>query len=474
MRFPAAVLLTLALAVPAGPAVAESAALRAEVIADVTGDSVGDVVVWRGEPDPWMNAEREFSIHHGSHGERVWGAAYEHPVSVTPVSMGANPGVVVVEHAETDFWQRAALAVESRRHDGTLAWRKTLPPPALDWTQRSEVVAVGRHSPGAAGDIVVLSQRFALVGRVTTIEALDAATGRVRSTVTLAGPDVRVFAAGDVSGDGFDDLFVWLQAQPMSVLQAYSTTSPVPLWSRPWDRSATPNVLPSEDLTGDGRADIVLEDQSADVSRGQTRMLALDGATGLTLWSRAVWPTGTVGDIDGDGDRDVVGWRGGRGGVVFEGVDASGNVTTRSFPAGPDSDGRSAGPAGDLDADGITDQRIQIDLVASAVRQAVSVRTGSVIADETYGVYLNASVDGIGDDIVELTYDQAGTDILARDGGGSAIWSTHLPGVEYAFLDCSRTCAADASGDERADVVAYAPGRVWVFDGATGHVLWSI
>lgn len=124
---------------------------------------------------------------------------------------------------------------------------------------------------------------------------------------------VHLVAGGDVDGDGYGDVFaddndqhVWLYLGSPGGLSA------TPAWTL--DRSNTGRfalLLTAADLNGDGFADLVIQDfgpggtpQAFRVFRGSPA--GLESPAAGTLVVRPNLPSGTAGDVNGDGVPDLV------------------------------------------------------------------------------------------------------------------------------------------------------------------------
>ena len=188
-----------------------------------------------------------------------------------------------------------------------------------------------------------------------------------------------VATAGDVNGDGYDDLIIGAQAYDRSTGRAYLytggpaglTTSPVSVVSGegPSD-SFGQSVAPAGDVDGDGYDDIIVGAHSFENGTGRVYVYGGSSsglkanpilvATGSREGDRYGFSVGAAGDVNGDGYGDVVvgayGVGQGTGSIyVYAGGPAGLGalpILTAKGEATGDWFGHSVGTAGDVDGDG--------------------------------------------------------------------------------------------------------------------------
>jgi hypothetical protein len=211
-------------------------------------------------------------------------------------------------------------------------------------------------------------------------------------------------ALGDLDGDGDYDLLLSYQTKPVFAVENTGDSSE-PAWSRKsaWDlasasTASAPYKITLGDLNGDGVPELIV---GGDYSAGDMDVYQFDGATPWVLQSTWTPPDGfgggpkaSIGDLDGDGDPDlVVGW-GGKSNLQLI------TNSVASYPADPTNwtDLGFTGPAwgssydypalADLDSDGDLDLMIGGDGTST-----LTFYENSSTTYNTSGTYTSAVID---------------------------------------------------------------------------------
>ena len=141
-----------------------------------------------------------------------------------------------------------------------------------------------------------------VVGNGTVTLLAGNGKGGFAKPKVLVPAQVDRFDVGDLDGDGRLDLVVSTVGGPLRALRQTTTGTFAALWSR--SAPTDPVGFAVADVTGDGKADVVV---------GGDDLVVLDGPTGAPVqqvagvFSRL--DALATGDVDGDGDADTLAWQ---------------------------------------------------------------------------------------------------------------------------------------------------------------------
>ncbi|MCP4571198.1 MAG: hypothetical protein GY838_02490 [bacterium] len=465
-------------------------------------------------------------------------------------------GMAALDYAELHVWDATGRELPARMdwNDGALALavddRDAVYPVTVDpivttpsWTEEgSQINADFGFSVATAGDVngdgfsdvIIGSPDYSLTGFIVHGRAwvyLGSASGLASSPAWFDDGDgddadfgYDVACAGDVNGDGYDDVIVgspgWIDdlAQDGRAYVYHGSASGLST-SPDWDDNDGNynsyryghSVGTAGDVNGDGYDDIVIGDPWAPATSGYGRVNVWYGsATGLGYspsW-RATGPTGdpshlgrsvsTAGDIDGDGYDDIVagaiyadsgGWD--RGAIYVYNGSATGLPATHDQMIAGDVNylrmGEAVSLAGDVNGDGYGDvvvgcptdndfctEEPHIRLYAgsaSGLSTTPDWSYGAYLAEPSIGYHVACGGDVNGDGYAEIVmgYYGYGTNegrlmlFYGSPTGPGTVYNWWANGdQDNAWLAACGT-AGDVNGDGYSDIIGGAP----YYDGAS-------
>ena len=387
---------------------------------DVNGDGYDDLIIgaWGTDPNGDSNAGETYVIYGGASAPGTGGE-----LDLSKLAMDGN-GFILAGSARNDRsgWSVSSAGdVNGDGYDDLIIGADGADPNGDSNAGETYVVYGGASAPGTGGEL--------------DLSALDGTTGFILNGIDASDQSgFSVSAAGDVNGDGYDDLIIGA-------------------------RDANPN--------GDSRAGetyVVYGGASAPGTGGRFNLSALDGTNGFILngidrLDRSGGSVSSAGDVNGDGYDDlIIGANSadpngdsnvGETYVVYGGANAPGTGGELDLSAldgtngfilngidARDYSGTSVSPAGDVNGDGYD------DLIIGANRADPNGDSG---AGETYVIYGGANAPGTGGRF----------NLSSLDGTNGFI----LTGVDmFDNTGFSVSSAGDVNGDGYDDLIIGAYG----------------
>lgn len=189
----------------------------------------------------------------------------------------------------------------------------------LDYYFGGQVSGAGDVNGDGYDDVLVTHEGLA---EIHLYEGSAAGPGPVPAVVwtnptPTSSTEYRLSGAGDVNGDGYDDVIVGSLADGGTVVQFFgSAAGAATTPSRTLRFPAPSSISDAGDVNGDGYDDVVLGSAAHDLARGRVEILAgsahglrrdawggIGGGVDLEQVGRSV---SSAGDVNGDGFADVI------------------------------------------------------------------------------------------------------------------------------------------------------------------------
>ena len=385
---------------------------------DVNGDGYDDLIIGAPGADPNgdSGAGETYVVYGGANAPGTGG-------KLDLSSLDGTNGFILngIDALDDSGWSVSSAGdVNGDGYDDLIIGADGADPNGYDTVGETYVVYGRASAPGTGGEL--------------DLSSLDGTNGFILNGIDASDQSGRsVSSAGDVNGDGYDDLIIGA-------------------------READPNGD-----SGAGETYVVYGRASAPGTGGELDLSSLDGTNGFILngideYDYSGWSVSSAGDVNGDGYNDlIIGAReadpngddeGGETYVVYGGASAPGtggrfNLSSLDGTNGfilngineDDESGRSVSSAGDFNGDGYDDL-----IIGASGADPNGRRSG-----ETYVVYGGASAPGTGGEL----------DLSSLDGTTGFI----LNGIDaYDFSGFSVSSAGDVNGDGYDDLIIGALG----------------
>ena len=460
-------------------------------VGDLDGDGGEDVLVLTSTYNETANTETKTVIaKRGYDGKYLW-SVY---VTGTEPSLSANAAGDLDGDGKADVLVHSATAetvIAKRGYDGEQLWEESVTGTGsslsakaagdLDGDGRADVLVYfnkyDKFSDKTKGTVIA---KRGYDGEHLWEESVTGGTGG--SQMILVGNIASASIAGDLNGDGKEDILVQLSeynedtGEITAKVIAKRGYDGEQLWGLHATKTgASLSAKAAGDLVGDGRGDVLLKVSTIEFdftrfppASGSASVIAVQGYDGKQLWEESV--TGTwefdisadrAGDLDGDGKEDV---------LVYD-------ATTETVIAKRGYDGKHlwaesvtetgssllASAAGDLDGDGKGD----VLVCTYEDDYATDTTTATVIAKRGYdGEHLwEESVTG-----ADIFAQSAGD--LDGDGKGDVLVRT----AEYDSATDTRSekVIAKRGYDGTHLWTAESDGSIWVTGPLWGPVPWDL
>jgi Ca2+-binding RTX toxin-like protein len=460
---------------------------------DINGDRIDDLIIGAPLADVAWNsgasyvvfgrsagftAEINLSQLNGSNGFRVFGPAEHDRLGNSVASAGDVNGdgigdlIIGSWYADPNGASSGASYVVFGK---STPFASNLSPQGLNGANgfRISGVAAGDrsgYSVASAGDIngdgiddMIIGARFAdangadsgsayvVFGRTSFAANLDLSTlngtsgFRILGPFSYAGAGASVASAGDVNGDGFDDVIIATRASGNYVVFGKSSAFAGTLNLSTWDgtngvrlavNSYSRSVAAAGDINGDGIDDLIIGNPYAASTGGAYVIFGQQAPVPVSEPGTGGADTYDGGDLDdtlsGAGGDDVL--NGGLGADVLDGGDGIdhlyGGVGADDLVGGAGGDLLDGGTGADAMAGGTGDDTYVVDDAGDAVTEVGGEGVDRVRAGVTYTLGAEvenlqltgtANINGTGNALANQIDGNSGNNILSGGGGADVI-----------------------------------------------------
>ena len=393
---------------------------------------------------------------------------------------------ILAARAEAPAEERPAAPPAPRRAGGDLLFSMTGPDNAVCVRSVADVNGDGRDEIAAGIDESGTDNIFLLDGASSgtatvlwSIETVDGVSGGSpwgdQSLEPIGDPDGNGRAnllAGTAWGgrtaynlDGLDGAIHWR-------FDTYLTA----------DSGWVYSLAEGSDVTGDGVPEVAFGTGSDSDSVYLVDGASAGGAQAAVVWryaaADAVLSVRSLGDVNGDGDADVVAAVGDLGDevVCLDGgtADPDGHVLW-TYPA---TGAFAVGVMDDLTGDGVDEALAVIWTSDGSAIRCLDGADGTLIWSSTdvggSGMMVDLLADVTGDGVAEVVASSWENAVTVLDGAdGSLVWKTPVDALNGGDVWSARAID-DLNGDGQPDVIAGSFNyQVYALDGVDGEILWS-
>jgi predicted lactoylglutathione lyase len=296
----------------------EYADIEAEVVGDLAGDGLPDVLVWSSEGAS-DNQTQTVIAKMGTNGTHLW----EESITGVDASMygevvgdldGDSLPDVLVRSWKGPFNDQTHTVIAGTGSNGTHLWEESVS--GYDADINAEVVGDldGDHLP----DVMVKSNVGPYGSVTANLTAKKGSNGTHLWEESFSGSyfNIEAKVVGDLEGDGLPDVLVetYVEDTHIETLVAKKGSNGTDLW----EEFAPPgyfNFIEGKvvgDQDGDGLPDVLVRIQTGPLDSQTATVIAKTGSNGTHLWEESItgYDAGltddVVPDLDGDGLPDVI------------------------------------------------------------------------------------------------------------------------------------------------------------------------